>query len=89
MSLKPSGEEEKRGRLRRTRAAAVELPAKLDLERAVDVNQVAALTGHATITLAQWRAQGKGPRFFRIGRNVRYRLGDVLAFRDERMVGKR
>ncbi len=31
-------------------------------------------------TLERWRADGKGPRFVRIGRHIRYRQSDVLAF---------
>lgn len=34
-------------------------------------------------TLAQWRFHGKGPRFVKIGRNVRYRASDVLAWLDD------
>jgi hypothetical protein len=33
-------------------------------------------------TLAQWRFHGKGPRFVKVGRNVRYRTGDVKAWLD-------
>jgi hypothetical protein len=29
-------------------------------------------------TLANWRYQGTGPRFYRVGRHVRYKLSDVL-----------
>ncbi len=28
-------------------------------------------------TLANWRAQGKGPAFVKLGRGVRYRLDDL------------
>jgi excisionase family DNA binding protein len=31
-------------------------------------------------TLANWRYQGKGPRFVKIGRHVRYRRSDVEAW---------
>lgn len=31
-------------------------------------------------TLAQWASQGKGPRYARFGRHVRYRLSDVVAW---------
>jgi predicted DNA-binding transcriptional regulator AlpA len=60
------------------------------LERALDTSQVSELTGLAPITLAQHRARGSGPPFFRIGsRTIRYRLGDVLDWRDSRTVGAR
>lgn len=64
------------------------LPSELDRERALDTTQVSELLGVAPITLAQMRARGAGPRFFRIGRSVRYRLGDVLDWRDARAVGR-
>lgn len=31
-------------------------------------------------TLDQWRVYGKGPRFTKIGRNVRYRRSEVRAY---------
>ncbi len=66
-----------------------EEPTPLDLERAVDIHEVSELLGLAEITIRQQHARGVGPRAFRIGRAIRWRLADVLAFRDARMVGKR
>ena len=61
----------------------------LDRERALTTCQAGELIGLATITLAQMRARGDGPRFFRVGkRTIRYRLGDVLAYRDARSAGR-
>jgi excisionase family DNA binding protein len=57
-------------------------------ERAVTPRQAAELLGMAQVTLEQWRRRGDGPRFWRVGRRVRYRLADVLAFREARTVGK-
>ena len=34
----------------------------------------------AEATLRNWRVIGKGPRFIRVGRNVRYRLSDIIAW---------
>lgn len=31
-------------------------------------------------TLAQWGSQGKGPRFAKFGRHVRYSMADVVAW---------
>lgn len=45
--------------------------------------------GLAPITIYQALARGEGPRFFRVGRSIRMRLGDVLAYRDARTVGRR
>jgi predicted DNA-binding transcriptional regulator AlpA len=59
-----------------------------DTERAVTARDVARLLGLAEITVAQQRARGEGPPFFKIGRHVRYRLADVIAWRDARTVGR-
>lgn len=37
-------------------------------------------------TLSQWRHLGKGPRYYRFGRHVRYRRSDVLAWADAQAV---
>lgn len=63
--------------------------ASADPEHAVDTHCVAKLLGQAEITVVQQRARGEGPPFFRIGRSIRYRLADVLAFRAARMVGSK
>jgi hypothetical protein len=77
-----------RGDERRHDVATAILPPELEAERALDTAQTAALLGHAEITLAQWRGLGKGPPFFRCGRSIRYRLGDVIAYRNARSAGK-
>ncbi|HEX3482974.1 MAG TPA: helix-turn-helix domain-containing protein [Kofleriaceae bacterium] len=54
-----------------------------DRERALTTQQAASIVGAAIATLAQWRWLGKGPPFFRTDRrHVRYRLGDLLDWRD-------
>jgi hypothetical protein len=58
-----------------------------DRERAITTRQVSELVGLAPITLAQMRVRGEGPPFFRAGRSVRYRLGDVLDWRAARTIG--
>jgi predicted DNA-binding transcriptional regulator AlpA len=60
-----------------------------DLETAIDSRQTARMLGLSPVTLQQIRARGEGPPFFRIGRTVRYRLGDVIAWRDERTIGRK
>ncbi len=60
-----------------------------DRERAVNRRQVGELLGLAPITLQQMAARGDGPPFFKMGRSVRYRLGDVLDWREARTVGFR
>lgn len=63
--------------------------AALNRERALTTHQVSEFTGFASVTLQQQRERGEGPPFFRVGRSIRYRLGDVLDWRDARTVGKR
>lgn len=36
------------------------------------------------LTLAQWRWTGRGPRFFKAGRNTFYREKDVEAYEEEK-----
>ena len=60
-----------------------------DPERAITTRDTAYLLGQAEITTVQQRLRGEGVRFFRIGRSVRYRLGDVLSFRNASTVGKK
>jgi predicted DNA-binding transcriptional regulator AlpA len=37
-------------------------------------------------TIYHWNKTGTGPRYMRLGRHVRYRLADVLAWEDSRAV---
>jgi excisionase family DNA binding protein len=48
--------------------------------------QVAEMLGLPTGTLANWRYQGRGPAFVKIGRHVRYRRSDVADWIEERVV---
>lgn len=45
--------------------------------------QLAERIGSTTGTLAYWRYVGRGPRFVKIGRNVRYRPSDINAWLDQ------
>lgn len=42
--------------------------------------QLAEKLGNPVGTLAYWRYMGQGPKFVKIGRNVRYRTSDVDAW---------
>ena len=35
-------------------------------------------------TVYQWNSRGTGPRYMRMGRHVRYRLADVIAWENSR-----
>ncbi|WP_309065343.1 helix-turn-helix transcriptional regulator [Microbacterium sp.] len=52
------------------------------------VRDVSAFTKVSLPTLARYRADGTGPRFIRIGRSVRYRREDVLAWLDSLASGE-
>ncbi len=47
---------------------------------ALTERQVAELLGLSVATLRTWRHRGKGPRFLRLGRSVRYLPSDVDDF---------
>jgi hypothetical protein len=38
---------------------------------------------YAKQTLADWRAQGKGPKFKKIGKKVLYRIKDVIEYEEQ------
>lgn len=42
--------------------------------------QLSARIGIKETTLANWRVLGRGPRFIRVGRSIRYRSEDVEAW---------
>lgn len=42
--------------------------------------EVKEIIGLADSTLEQWRLKGKGPKFIKLGRLVRYRLSDIDAY---------
>ena len=48
--------------------------------RALTERKVAELLGLSVATLRVWRHRGKGPRFLRLGRAVRYLPADLADF---------
>ena len=51
-----------------------------DMTRALTEREVAELLGLSVATLRAWRHRGKGPRFLRLGRSVRYLPSDLDDF---------
>jgi excisionase family DNA binding protein len=51
-----------------------------DTTRALTEREVADMLGLSVATLRAWRHRGKGPRFLRLGRSVRYLASDVADF---------
>jgi excisionase family DNA binding protein len=50
------------------------------ITRLLTAHELASELGVGTQTLAQWRWQGVGPAFVKVGRLVRYRRSDVDAW---------
>lgn len=48
------------------------------------VSDLAAREGVPEGTVYQWNSRGTGPRYMIIGRHVRYRLADVIAWENSR-----
>ena len=50
------------------------------IKKAAAAEEVAEIYSIAAGTLANWRTQGRGPKYFRVGRKILYRLEDVENF---------
>ncbi|WP_417233514.1 helix-turn-helix transcriptional regulator [Arthrobacter sp.] len=53
--------------------------------RHLTLEELATRLGIAVQTLYQWRSQGKGPRGMKIGRHVRFRVQDVVAWEEAQL----
>lgn len=56
----------------------------VDRDGFLDERQVASLICHSVRTIQKWRVSGQGPDFFKLGRSVRYRRSEVIAWVEER-----
>ena len=61
-------------------------PTAHDRARLLTRPDAAELLDVRPATLGKWAAEGSGPAFVRVGRSVRYRLGDLLDYLDRRTV---
>lgn len=52
-------------------------------ERLLSPQEVADWLGVPRGTIYQWRTRGDGPRGYRVGKHVRYRLSDVQSWLEE------
>jgi len=52
----------------------------LERLRAVPEKGAEEITGFPIKTLQNWRGLRKGPPYFKVGRSIRYRVGDLLDF---------
>jgi excisionase family DNA binding protein len=57
-------------------------------ESHLTVEDLANREGVPLQTIYRWNREGDGPPRMRIGRHVRYRLSDVVAWEESRIVGK-
>jgi predicted DNA-binding transcriptional regulator AlpA len=55
-------------------------------EQHLTIEQLAEREGVPAGTVRQWNSRGTGPQYMRIGRYVRYRLADVIAWEQSRTV---
>jgi excisionase family DNA binding protein len=60
------------------------LESSFDLSaRLLSTDEVARLLVVPVTTLYTWRYKGTGPKAFKVGKHLRYRLGDVLAWLEQ------
>lgn len=62
------------------------LPEDLKKIRWLTENEVSLLTGRSLSTLRNERSQGRGLRYAKVGKSVRYRLSDVVDFMERCLV---
>lgn len=62
-------------------------PARRSEEEFLNERQVADLICQSVRTIQKWRVTGYGPAFYKLGRSVRYRLSEVIAWAEERRKG--
>lgn len=55
------------------------------IERHLSTQELADRVGVPLSTIYNWRACHKGPRAMRVGKYVRYRLEDVLAWEESQL----
>ncbi len=48
-----------------------------------NARELAAYLGLSSNTVEFWRFKGRGPRYFRVGKYIRYRKSDVDAWLEE------
>lgn len=58
-------------------------------EKHLSIRELAEREGVPTATIYRWNADGNAPRRLMVGRHVRYRLADVLAWEESRYVDNR
>jgi len=63
---------------------------KPSADRYVTASEAADFLGTTVNTLNYWRAVGRGPTYYRLGRSIRYRLSELQTWAEQGVVrGKR
>jgi hypothetical protein len=57
------------------------------MERLLTPDEVADALQVPAATLPQWRYLGRGPKYIKVGRHVRYRVVDLDRWLDEQSIG--
>lgn len=58
-------------------------------EKHLTIPELAERVGVPQATVYQWNKKRTGPQYLRVGRYVRYRLADVIAWENSRLTGGR
>ncbi len=66
-------------------AASIGAPNSEFLDALINEKTAADFCGWSVRTLQAKRTTGTGPRFYRLGRSIRYRRRDLLAFAEDRV----
>ena len=59
---------------------------ELQMSPVVSDDRAAEVMGVAVQTLRNWRHQGRGPAYLKIGRSVRYQLEDLKRFMENKRI---
>ena len=68
------------GIIRLARAVKEQTMEEAAMDRLLDSRSTAAYLGVHPMTLSKWRAEHEGPTHLKIGKAVRYRLSDLVAW---------
>lgn len=51
----------------------------------LDTKGAADYLGFSPVTLRQWRCQGRGPKYVKAGRSIRYRVADLDLYQEQHL----
>ncbi len=63
-------------------------PKEENMQKLMNTKQLAEYLGIAVSTILQYRADGTGPQYIKLGHLVRYRQSDVDAWLERKSTGK-